>query len=190
MSTQKNNSPLSSMNRKNPFGLEASYFEDFESKLNERITDYEELKQEAPFLSAIPKYNPFEVPAGYFDELPNQLQELLTAQHSRFSMKDWFFQFIRPNFVIPVVTTLLFAVIAIRVVDKQVEQPKKGMTADLSIEEQLYPIDESTLVDLLNENTEVSASSGEEPITNYLIENNVDEAVLNTDYNTIEHENK
>lgn len=189
----KPDSPLSSMNRKNPFGVDASYFEDFGAKMNDRIADFEELKEDAPFLAAVPKYNPFEVPTGYFEELPNQIQELITIQQPRFSIKDWFFQFIRPNFVIPVVTTILIAIVAIQVVNKQVESPKKGMTADLSIEEQLYPIDESTLVDLLNENTtetELTASSGDEPITNYLIENNVDEAVLNTDYNTIDHENK
>lgn len=202
MSTLKNtegdeqfdlNSPLSSMNRKNPFGVDASYFEDFETKLNDRITGFEELKTEAPFLATIPKYNPFEVPAGYFDEFPNQLQELITIQQPRFSFKEWLFQFIRPNFVFPVVTTIVIAIVAIQVVNRQVERPKKDMTADLSIEEQLYPIDESTLVDLLNANTnetESMASSGDETITNYLIDNNVDETILNTDYNTADHENK
>ena len=183
------NSPLSSMNKTNPFGMEASYFEDFGAQLSNRITEFEELKNDAPFLAAIPKYNPFEVPAGYFDELPNQIQELINIQHPHFSLKEWLIQFIRPNFAIPVTTTIVIAILAIQFVTKQVKQPKKE-AAELSIEEQLYPIDESTLVDLLSINTETIASSGDEPITNYLIDNNVDEAILNNDYNTVDHENK
>ena len=186
------NSPLSSINRKNPFGVDASYFEDFGKKLNDSISDLEEIKKEAPFLASIPRYNPFEVPADYFDAFPNQLQELITISPTRFSIKDWLLQFIRPNFVFPVLTTIFIAIVAIQMVNKQVEHPQTEMTADLSLEEQLYPIDESTLVELLNENTtetESLTSSSDEVITNYLLDNNVDEAVLNTD-NTVDHENK
>ena len=182
------NSPLSSLNSRNPFGVDASYFEGFGAKLNEQIADIEELKVDTPFLASIPKYNPFEVPSGYFDELPGQLQNIITNQQPRFSIAEWLFQFIRPNFIFPVLTTIFIAFLAIQVVNKQVEQPKAGTAADLSIEEQLYPIDESTLVDLLSENTLETESA--DPIANYLIENNVDENVLNTDYNTIDHENK
>lgn len=185
------NSPLSSMNNRNPFGVDASYFEEFGGKLNEQIADFEELKADAPFLASIPKYNPFEIPTGYFDELPGQLQNLITTQQPRFSIAEWLFQFIRPNFIFPVLTTIFIAVLAIQVVDRQAAQPKAGTVADLSIEEQLYPIDETTLVDLLSENKlENELLSSTDPIANYLIENNVDENVLNTDYNTIDHENK
>jgi len=202
MSTLKNtegedsfdlNSPLSSLNGKNPFRVDDSYFEAFSAKLNDRIADLEELQADAPTLASIPKYNPFELPTGYFDEFPTQLQEILSKEKTRISLKEWIFQLIRPNFVLPVLTTIIVAVAAIQVVNKQVQSPKASMTADFSIEEQLYPIDEATLVDLLSSNTienELKQADADEPIANYLIDNNVDESVLNTDLNTADHENK
>jgi hypothetical protein len=200
MNTQRNtegeelfdrNSPLFSMNRNNPFGVDASYFEEFETKLKARVDDFEELKADAPFLASIPRSNPFEVPTGYFDELPEHVQVLTTVSQSHFSFKEWFLPFIKPNFIFPVAITILVAILAIHTVNQQVVQPSTGTTAETSMEEQLYPVDESTLVDLLSENaieTEL-ASSADETITTYLIDNNVDETALNTDYNTVDHEN-
>jgi|SRR3954470_7606507 hypothetical protein len=186
------NSPLSSQNGKNPFRVDDSYFDAFSAKLNNVIADLEEIKEEAPILYSIPKYNPFEVPAGYFDELPSLVQELVTLKQPRFSIKEWILQLIRPNFAFPVAITILIAAAAIHFIDKQAE-PKTEMTADMSVEEQLYPIDENVIVDLLNENTtetESKFSSPDETITNYLIDNNVDENSLNVDINTIDHENE
>lgn len=187
------NSPLSSLPGKNPFHVDDSYFDAFTTKLNNTIAELEELKAEAPRLSSIPKYNPFEVPAGYFDELPSAIQGLVTIEKSRFSIKEWLFQFIRPNFSIPVFTVIAIAIAAIHFVNQQVAKTPADLTADLSLEEQLYPIDESILIDLLsksNEESDLKQSPTVDSITNYLIDNDVDDASLNTDLNTIDHENQ
>ncbi len=196
MSTLKNtegedhldaNSPLSSLNGKNPFRVNESYFDEFSAKLNNTISNLEEIEAEAPLLSSIPKYNPFEVPPGYFDELPTIIQELTATKQPRMSVTDWLLQLIRPNFAIPVLATILIAIAAINFVSKQ--QPKTDQTADLTLEEQLYPIDESVLVDLLSDNYNEDNSkqvSSDETIADYLIDNNVDEAALNIDFNTSE----
>mgnify|MGYP001298725644 CR=1 FL=1 len=186
------NSSLSSHNGKNTYRVDDSYFDDFSAKLNDAIAGQEEIKEEAPALYRIPVYNPFEVPVGYFDELPGHVQALISFQEPRFSIKEWLFQLIKPNFAFPVIITILIAGAAIRFIDKQAEQPKSELTADVSLEEQLDPIDENVIVDLLDDNTvdaEVKNSS-DELITDYLIDNNVDETSLNVDLNTLEHENK
>jgi hypothetical protein len=183
------NSPLSSMNGKNPFGVDPSYFDEFPAKLHDRIGELEELKAEAPFLAALPKSNPFVVPAGYFDELPAKIQEITSSmEKSSFSLKELLLQFIRPNFVLPVLTTVFIAVAAIQLINKQVQAPQ-AMTADLSMEEQLYPIDEGTLIDLLS-GTPENELPVEETITSYLIDTNVDETVLTIDSNTTDYEDQ
>lgn len=185
------NSPLSSKNGKNPFRVDDSYFDAFGAKLNSTIANLEELKTEAPVLASIPKYNPFEVPTAYFDELPTTIQQLVTNEKPRVSLKEWIIQLIKPNFILPVVTVILIAMAAIHFVNEHVQKPVTDLTADLSLEEQLYPIDESTLIDLLSKTSldNELASSAEENITDYLIDNNVEETALN-DFNTTDHENQ
>lgn len=185
-------SPLPTSNGKHPFHVDDSYFDSFSAQLNTAITDLEEIKQAAPTLYHIPKYNPFNVPAGYFDNLPALVQESITDQQPHFSIKEWLFQLIRPNFAFPVAITILIATAAIRLIDKHTEQPKSEVASDFSLEEQLYAIDENVLVDLLNDETdaEINPSSFEEPITTYLIDNNVDETSLDIDLTSIEHENE
>jgi hypothetical protein len=182
-------SPLSSQSGTNPFRVDDSYFDEFSAKLSNMISNLEEIEAEAPLLSSIPKYNPFEVPAGYFDELPIIVQQLTTADQPRMSVKEWLLQLIRPNFAIPVAVTVVIAIAAINFSNKQVQQPGSDVTADLSLEEQLYPIDETMLVDLLSDNNEDNTSkqvSADENIADYLIDNNVDEAALHIDFNTSE----
>jgi hypothetical protein len=198
MSTLKNtegedhldpNAPLSSGGGKNPFRVDDLYFDEFSVKLNDMITNLEEIETEAPLLSSIPKYNPFHVPSGYFDELPAIISELTATKQPRMSVKEWLLQLIRPNFAIPVVVTVVIAIAAINFVNKQVQQPKAPVTADLSLEEQLYPIDEATLIDLLSDNDEennTKQTSADENIASYLIDNNVDEAALQIVLNTSE----
>jgi hypothetical protein len=184
------NSPLSSsQSGKNPFRVDDLYFDEFSAKLNNMITNLEEIEAEAPFLSSIPKYNPFDVPTGYFDELPAIMQELTATKEPRFSIKEWLLQLIRPNFAIPVAVTIIIAIAAINLINKQVQQSRIDATADLSLEEQLYPIDETTLVDMLSNNGEDNITrqvSGDENIADYLLDNNVDEATLRIDLNTAE----
>lgn len=201
MSTTKNtdgedqfdlNSPLYAQNGKNPFRADDSYFNDFNTRLNNIIDSLEEIREEAPILCSIPIYNPFDAPAGYFDELPGKIQEIIPVELPRFSVKEWLLQLLKPNFAFPVFVTVLIAIAAIHFIDKQAKHTKTEITADVSLEEQLYPIDENLIVDILNDDlmdAEVKNSS-DELITNYLIDNNVDETSLSIDLNTIEHEKK
>jgi hypothetical protein len=182
------NAPLSFRSGKNPFRVNDSYFDEFSTTLGQVINNLEEIEAQAPILSSIPKYNPFDVPAGYFDEFPGIIQELTAPKKPHFSIKEWLLQLIRPNFAIPVVITIVIAIAAINVINKQVQQGADA-TAELSLEEQLYPIDEATLVDLLSNNNEENNTrqvSGDENIADYLLDNNVDEATLRIDLNTSE----
>ena len=183
------NSPLFTRNGKNPFAVTDLYFEDFTSQLNERILEMEELKTIAPLLISIPVCNPFETPEGYFDELPGIVQTKIPVVQPFFSLKEWLLLFIKPNFALPVFITILISIAAIHFVNKQVATTDKNIISDISDEEQLYPIDEATLVDLLSDNNPGDFKP-DEPIEDYLLDNNVDETTLNTDPNISENENQ
>lgn len=173
---------LSKLSGKSPFKAGSDYFDSFILKLEDHIADFEEIKTEAPVLSNIPKYSPFELPTNYFDELPTKIQDIVNNKTAKTSIFEWITLLIKPNFAIPVLTTLLIAFAGINYIEKQSKVTDTKMEYQLSEEEQLYLIDESIIIDAI-----VSGTSSENEktieqntnIENYLIENNIDERILN-----------
>lgn len=169
---------------KSPFKADPDYFDSFSSKLESRISGFEEIKTEAPLLSNIPFYNPFETPADYFDELPTKIQKTINQKNTKPSILDWLILFIKPNVAIPVLTTLLIAYGAINYLEKQGEVTKPKTDYQLSEEEELYLIDESTIIEALVTVSGQENKNAIEPntgIENYLIENNMDEINLSNE---------
>lgn len=175
------NPELNGPGNKNPFGTGADYFEDFADKISRRVEEYEELKAEAPILSSIPKYNPFEIPTGYFDELPSVVQEKC-SRAPQTSFAEWIRMLFRPQFAIPVLCMILIAFAGIRYLNQGNEENKNNYVEELSLDEQLRSIDETTLVEALAaSDNESEADPEEEIIKEYLMDNNIDEQNLNNE---------
>ncbi len=88
---------------------------------------------------------------------------------------------IQPRFVLPVIITLFVSFSGIRYLNTISTMPKMEASEEQSTEEELWSIDEGTIMESMNasESTENSAvASDDASIQNYLIENNVDEANL------------
>ncbi|MCW3104260.1 MAG: hypothetical protein JWO09_2700 [Bacteroidetes bacterium] len=168
-------------NNTNPFGTGPDYFESFQAKLGGRIEAYEELKTEAPLLSSIPKYNPFEVPAHYFDELPTLIQEKCAAPE-KVSAFEWLKMLFRPNFAVPVLTVILIAFAGIRYLDHGTEV-SSPMAEEISVEEQLQSIDETTIIEALASASvnESEADNENENIKEYLLDNHIEDINLNSE---------
>ena len=187
--SKKNNIPdenddLNGMNNNNPFKASNDYFENFTSKLNARIDNLEEITPIAPILSSIPKYNPFEVPKEYFDELPSRIQEQTIRHKPASALSDWLMMVIKPRVLIPLFSIALIAFAGIRYMNNNAQLPVKQVAEEISVEEQLYNIDESTIIEKLtaDANTEnESVSTDDNSIENYLLDNNVDESNLNNE---------
>ena len=142
---------------------------------------FEEIKEEAPVLASIPKYNPFEVPVDYFEELPTIVQQRAINAKPKTILLEWLLLLIKPRFAFPVLTTLLIAVAGINYMNKNADMPKTEVAEEITTEDQLYNIDEATIIESVNVNqsNENTTVSGEENnIQNYLLENNVDETNL------------
>ncbi|HEX8515825.1 MAG TPA: hypothetical protein VF868_06465 [Bacteroidia bacterium] len=171
---------LNSAGNANPFRTEADYFDSFAEKMMVRVEEFEEFQAEAPILSSIPKYNPFGLPAGYFDELPAVIQERTINTAQKPTVIDWLKMIFRPNFALPVMCVLLLAFSGIFYLNKNTDV-KPAFTEEMSIEDELKDIDESTLIDAL---ASVSITDSEsdpenELIKDYLLDNNLEELNLN-----------
>ncbi len=168
---------LSKIKDNNPFEADPDYFENFAGKLQHQIDELEEIKEEAPLLLAIPKYNPFEVPKGYFDELPTIIQQRCADVKPPLSIIEWVLCFVKPRFAIPIFATILLAIAAIYVMNKNGELPQIQFADEAAIEEQLYNIDETTIIDALTDDADnLKQNNTNECIENYLIDNNIDES--------------
>ncbi len=172
---------LNKMKHNTPFKAGEDYFESFTSKLQNKIDDYEEIHIEAPTLAGIPKYNPFEVPKDYFEDLPTRVQQVVLENKSSKTIIEWLLLFIKPRFAVPVLCTLLIAFGGIKFMNNNAESTKTEVAEEITTEEQLYNIDEATIIESMdtnqnNENTAVSTDDAN--IQNYLIDNDIDETNL------------
>ncbi|MGZ4034955.1 MAG: hypothetical protein ACXVPY_01015 [Bacteroidia bacterium] len=171
---------LSKLKTDNPFKTDSDYFENFNSKLQNRIDDFEDIKIEAPVLSQVPRYNEFDVPADYFDELPTRIQQRVVGTKSS-SIIEWLALMIKPRFVVPVLSVVFVAIAGINFMNQNAEIPKTEFAEEISVEDQLSNIDESTLIESITAepNTESeNVSTEDNSIENYLIDNDVDETSI------------
>ncbi len=167
--------------KNHPFNPDNDYFLDFENRLSGSISNLEEIIHEAPVLSGIPKYNPFEVPAGYFDQLPSVIQNKIIARNENGSLLDWLILMIKPRFAIPVLSVILFAVVGINLVEKNAEQPIVNQMEELTLEDHLCFIDETTIMEDLTASSDEVLAENDESIEDYLLENNIEETTLNNE---------
>lgn len=156
------------------YRIDPNYFDDFQERLDRSVADLEEIRTIAPILYSIPKHHPFGVPKDYFDELATRVSSHTVKGESWFSsIKLWF----KPRFALPVLTTLLIAITAIRHIDSLGIPCTAVENQEITTEEQLYSIDEDLMIDQLSaDNTTVTEQNSD--VENYILENTLDETNL------------
>ncbi len=174
---------LSKHSSNNPFNPSESYFNSFTSKLQNRIDDEEEIKALAPTLLSIDKYSPFEVPKDYFEELPTIIQERVIESKKKSAGLDWLILLFRPRFAVPLVVTVFIAIAGIKYMNnnsiKNIES-----TEELSLEDNLYYINETDILEHLTADASIeneSTSEDDNSIEEYLLDNNIDESNLSNE---------
>ncbi len=173
---------LSKVNNSSPFKANEDYFESFTTKLQNEIDDYEEIKTEAPTLATISKYNPFEVPKDYFEYFPTIIQQRVINTKQTTSVIEWLLLLIKPRFAVPFLATIFIASAGINFMNNNAEVPQIEIAEEMTTEQQLYNIDEGTIIETLyarEDNESDNTSSDESSIQNYLMDNNIDESNLN-----------
>lgn len=174
---------LSKLSDNNPFNASDDYFDSFTSKLQNRIDDFEEIKDVAPTLLNIDKYNPFEVPADYFEELPGIIQERVIESKNKPVVLEWLLLLLKPRFAFPMIAIIVATVIGINYLNNKVGV-KNEAADELSLEDHLYYIDESEIIEQFTADASAedeSVSEEKNNIENYLLDNNIDESNLNNE---------
>ena len=155
-----------------------SYFDSFNSKLQNRIDDIEEIRMFAPVLLNIPKYSPFEVPVDYFDDLPSIIQEKTIVSHVGTRDLSWLWLIFKPRFIIPFAATIIVAVAGINYMNRNAEILSPDIE-ELSLEEHLYYIDEAAIFEqYADETSEDEVAKEDSSIEDYLIDNDIEETDL------------
>lgn len=174
---------LSKHSSNNPFNPSNDYFDSFTSKLQNRIDDEEEIKALAPTLLSIDKYNPFDVPKDYFEELPTIIQERVIESKKKSAGLEWLILLFRPRFAVPLVVTIFIAIAGIKYLNnnniKNIESAE-----ELSLEDNLYYIDESEILEHLTADVSFeneSVSEDDSDIEDYLLDHNIDESNLSNE---------
>ena len=174
---------LFKLGRQNPFVVPQNYFEQLPSLIESKIIQEEVF---APILSEIKKENPFQVPQNYFHSLSTIIQERITNEK-----EAWWIQYLnllRQVFLNPRLTLALGIVVILVTVgvnkfnDSPVSPARMEPLTfeDVSNSHYLNEIDEETLIETIN-SQEVSSSENNNQtsdIENYLIDNNVDVALI------------
>jgi hypothetical protein len=160
------------------------YFNSFGSRLQSRMEDLDELEAIAPELLSIGKSNSFAVPSDYFDELPTRIQERTQKPSSSSQITEWLLLLIKPRFAFPMIVILFLAFAGINFMNKNAELNVPDPTNELTLEDHLYYIEESDIIDQLSEKMSSDnsiLSENENNIEDYLLDNDVDESNLNNE---------
>jgi hypothetical protein len=174
---------LSKLSSNNPFNPSDSYFDSFTSKLQNRIDDEEEIKALAPTLLSIDKYNPFEVPKDYFEELPTIIQERVVETKEKSNLIDWLFWLLRPRLAVSMIVILFISILGVYYMNKNTVKNTE-QTEELSLEDNLYYINETDILEHLTADASIeniSTSEDDNSIEDYLLDNNIDESNLSNE---------
>ena len=160
------------------------YFNSFGSRLQSRMEDLDELEANAPTLLSIGKSNSFAVPSDYFDDLPTRIQDRVQKSSSNSSITEWLLLLIKPRFAFPMIVILFLAFAGINFMNKNAELNAIAPPNELSLEDHLYYIEESEIIEQLSEKMSRDnsiQSENENNIEDYLLDNDVDESNLNNE---------
>jgi len=172
--------PLFHQTKKSPIASD-DYFDSLSVKIQNRIDDFEEINADAPLLSTFSEYIAFKVPADYFENFPTIIQHRIIHNKSSSTFLEWIFLLIKPRFAVPFLTVVFAATAGINFMTKNAELPKTEYAQELSVEDQLSTIDESTLIESLtavSSEEEGKTRAEDHNIENYLLDNNIDESNL------------
>ncbi len=162
---------LSKLDKSNPFKVPDGYFDSLPEMIQQKINA-------VPDLERMNRENPFHVPEGYFDSLPAVIQQrIVDGKPAKSLSREWILNLFRPRYIAWAVVLLLL-VFGIKYLTKPVILSSSGNY--LSYEEAensdfINYIEESAFIDVLDQETDESASGKEDTgIEQYLLENNID----------------
>lgn len=168
---------MNKMNKQNPFKTPKNYFEGFESRLRNRLSEG---------VADIPKDEGFSVPEGYFDSVHDAVLEKLGTDETKVIKLNPYKKFYYAAASIAAILLVAIAVnlgsvtepsfesLAVSDIDRYFENNEIGLSSYELAE--VIPVDELEVYDIIENRF------AEEQMVDYLTENIEDFEALNLDY--------
>lgn len=172
---EKNAPGLSKLKKENPFSIPENYFESLADNIQQKI-------QAIPDLERTKKENPFLVPPDYFDALPTTIQQrIVDSKKKERVFGEWISFALRPKYALAFASIVILLVFGIRYIRKQtiLETPEKYITLeDLQNSTYVAELDESMLIELIEQQNKNNSVQEDNSIEQYLIDNGIEVAQI------------
>jgi hypothetical protein len=167
----ENNAPgLSKMKKENPFSVPENYFESLADNIQQKINSIPELER-------INKENPFQVPENYFESLPSAVREKIAGNKKKNIFEDWISISWNPKYAFAAAAIIIVVILGINYLNRNIPLNKsENFVTNEEIQSSAYlaDLDESVLIEQLEEQSMNSQVNEDNSIEQYLIENNID----------------
>ena len=157
----------------NPFAAPEGYFDSLSSDVMKKI-------ESIPGVESVSNLNPFKVPPGYFETLPAVIQQkIIDRKAKKISIVEWVGELLVrpvPKFALALASIILVIVFSTKYFTRTVrvdyvQQVPESEQLDAAYLQQL---DESTLTEVLAEESPAMTETQDAGIENYLLDNDID----------------
>ena len=160
---------LSKLRKENPFSVPENYFDSLADQVQQKINvlpDWEKSGSE----------NLFKVPDGYFDSLPSSIQQRIADEKRKNVFEEWISVLLQPKFSLSLATLIILAIFGIKYFTKHIdmESPDSISYNEVRNSEYIADMDESTLVDMLEQENNINDVKEDNSMEQYLLDNDVD----------------
>jgi hypothetical protein len=161
---------LSNLKKENPFRVPDDYFDSLEDHVMQKISTI-------PDVEKMSRENVFNIPDRYFDSLPSSIHQRIADEKKKSIFEEWIAIVLEPKYSLALATFIILAIFGIKYFTRPVvvESPDNMLSyADVRNSGFITEMDESTLVDMLeqeNNNDTLKEDSGMEQ---YLLDNDID----------------
>jgi hypothetical protein len=162
---------LSKLKKENPFIVPANYFDSLAGNVQQKIDALPDLEKTSPGFSG------FRVPDGYFDSLPMAVQQRIADAKKKNIFEEWIAVVLLPKFSLSLSIFIILLIFGIKYFTKTAGT--KSSTDALSYNEiinseYVSELDESVLIDILEDENRNESVNEDNSLEQYLIDNDVD----------------
>jgi hypothetical protein len=161
---------LSSLKKENPFKVPDDYFGSLADHVMQKIS-------KIPDVEKMCRENVFNVPDGYFDSLPSSIQQQIADEKKKNIFEEWIAIVLQPKYSLALATFIILAIFGIKYFTKPVvvESPDNMLSyADVRNSGFITELDESTLVDMLEQENNNESLKEDNSMEQYLLDNDID----------------
>ena len=162
---------LSKLKNENPFRVPENYCESLAEDVQKKIHAFADLER-------MNKENPFQVPENYFSALPTLVQQrIIDGKKKRPVFGKWISISLRPKYALAFAAVIILLIFGIKYITKPttLHAPEKYLSMEeLQSSSYLAELDESMLIDVLEQQTNSDEVNDNDTLEQYLMDNGID----------------